>query len=277
MQVSAKLAPTFDYPVLQQFWQAADELGFHGIYDYDHFYGLVDSGGPTFEGWATLAAMAAVTRRARIGCLVSSVTFRNPAVLAKMAVTVDHISGGRLDFGIGAGWHEAEHRGYGLNYPGPGARVAMLDEALTVIRALWTEPSVTFTGQYFTLTDALGEPKALQQPHPPIVIGGSGPKMLRVIARHADEWNMPVNGEADEWATVSARLDDACAAVGRDPKQIRRSVQLFLHPQQEGQMEQQLAGLERFEELGCEHAVLSFYQPPTTEQLRTAAELAKEG
>ncbi|WP_197381100.1 TIGR03560 family F420-dependent LLM class oxidoreductase [Mycolicibacterium mengxianglii] len=270
MHVSAKLAPTFDYPVLERFWRAADELGFHGVYDYDHFYGLLDSTAPTLEGWTTLAAMAAVTKRARIGCLVSSVTFRNPAVLAKMAVTVDHISAGRLDFGIGAGWHDAEHRGYGLDYPGPGARVAMLDEALTIIRALWTESSVSFAGRFFTVEDALGEPKPVQQPHPPIIIGGSGPKMLRVIARHADEWNMPVQGDAQEWAQVSARLDEACAEVGRDPKQIRRSVQLFLHPQQEGQVDEQLSRLPLFEELGCQHAVLSFYQPPTHEQLLRA-------
>lgn len=269
MQLSAKLAPTFGYPVLEEFWRAADELGFHGVYDYDHFYGLVDVGGPTFEGWTTLAAMAAVTRRARVGCLVSSVTFRNPAVLAKMAVTVDHISGGRLDFGIGAGWHHAEHHGYGLAYPGPGDRVAMLDEALTVIRRLWTEPSVTHAGRFFVVNDALCEPKSVQNPHPPIVIGGSGPKMLRVIARHADEWNMPVTGDdADEWAGVSAQLDAACAEVGRDPKLIRRAVQLFLHPQQDGQLEKQLDLLAQFRDLGCQHAVLSFYQPPTVEQLR---------
>jgi F420-dependent oxidoreductase-like protein len=270
MQVSAKLAPTFDYPVLEQFWRDADELGFHGVYDYDHFYGLAYTADTVLEGWTTLAAMAAVTHRARIGCLVSCVTFRNPAILAKMAVTVDHISGGRVDFGIGAGWQEAEHRGYGIDYPGPGTRVAMLDEALTVIRRLWTEESVTFAGEFYTLDEAVAEPKPVQRPHPPIVIGGSGPRMLRVIARHADEWNMPIDGDADEWAAVSARLDEACVELGRDPKQIRRSVQLFLHPQQDGQVERQLAGLARFEELGCHHAVLSFYQPPTSEQLRGA-------
>lgn len=270
MQVSAKLAPTFDYPILERFWRDADELGFHGVYDYDHFYGLAHTADTVLEGWTTLAAMAAVTSRARIGCLVSCVTFRNPALLAKMAVTVDHISGGRLDFGIGAGWHEPEHHGYGIDYPSPGTRVAMLDEALTVIRRLWTEESVTVAGRFYTLNDALGEPKPVQRPHPPIVIGGSGPKMLRVIARHADEWNMPVDGDADEWAAVSARLDDACAEVGRDPSEIRRAAQLFLHPDQDGQVEGQLARLPRFSELGCQHAVLSFYQPPTTEQLRSA-------
>ncbi|GAA1689382.1 monooxygenase [Mycolicibacterium murale] len=270
MRVSAKLAPTFDYPVLERFWRDADELGFHGVYDYDHFLGLSYTGDAVFEGWTTLAAMAAVTQRARIGCLVSAVTFRNPAVLAKMAVTVDHISDGRLDFGIGAGWQEREHLSYGLDYPDPGDRVAMLDEALTVIRRLWTEDSVSHTGRFFTLDEAVGDPKPVQRPHPPIVIGGSGPKMLQVIARHADEWNMPVDGDPQQWAQVSTRLDIACEQQGRDPAQIQRSIQVFLHPQQDGQVEAQLRLLPQFAELGCQHAVLSFYQPPSSEQLQAA-------
>ncbi len=166
MRISAKLAPTFSYAELEQFWRHADDLGFEAVWDYDHFYGLVEHAKPTLEGWTTLAAMAVVVRRARVGCMVTGVTYRNPAILAKMAVTVDHISGGRLDFGIGAGWHDAEHRGYGIPFPGPGARVAMLDEALTVIRRLWTEESVNHTGRFFTLEDALCEPKPVQRPAP---------------------------------------------------------------------------------------------------------------
>ncbi|WP_225933690.1 LLM class flavin-dependent oxidoreductase [Mycolicibacterium pallens] len=199
--------------------------------------------------------------------------YRNPAVLAKMAVTVDHISGGRLDFGIGAGWHEAEHRGYGIEFPSPGTRVAMLDEALTVIRRLWTEESVTFEGKFYTLRDALCEPKPIQRPHPPIVIGGSQPKMLRVIARHADEWNMPSHDDAQKWGETNARLNEACAEVGRDPAEIRRSVQIFLYPSDPGQVDAQLAQLPQFAELGCEHAVLSFYQPPSAELLQRCAKL----
>lgn len=273
MLLSAKLAPTFDYPVLEEFWRSADALGFHSVANYDHFYGLVEADTPTFEGWTTLAAMGALVRRARISCLVSSVTYRHPAVLAKMAVTVDHISGGRLDFGIGAGWHEGEHHGYGIEFPSAGTRVDMLDEALTVIRRLWTEDSVTFTGRFYTLTDALCAPKPVQRPHPPIVIGGEKPRMLRVIARHADEWNMPSVGDHEAWAQVSARLDEACAEVGRDPAEIRRSVQLFLHPAQDGQVDAALAQLPEFESLGCAHAVLSFYQPPTAVQLQRVAAL----
>ncbi len=273
MLVSAKLAPTYAYPVLEQFWRTADALGFHGVWNYDHFYGLVDPAQLTFEGWTTLAAMAAVTQRARVGCLVSSVTFRNPAVLAKMATTVDHIAGGRLEFGIGAGWHENEHRGYGIDFPSPGTRVAMLDEALTVIRQLWTQDTVTFRGAFFTLDDALGNPVPLQQPHPPIVIGGVKPKMLRVVARHADEWNMPGQGP-EEWAKVCTRLDEACGQIGRAPGEIRRSVQLFLHPQNPEQVDAELAALPAYEAAGCQHAVLSFYQPPDDALLRRCAQLA---
>ena len=273
MLISAKLAPTFDYPVLEEFWRTADALGFHGIWNYDHLHGLVDPNQPTLEGWTTLAAMAALTHKSRIGCLVSSVTYRNPALLAKMAVTVDHMSGGRLEFGIGAGWHEAEHRGYGIEFPSPGCRVEMLDEALTVIRALWTQDTVSFEGRYFRLDEAIAHPNPVQRPHPPIVIGGVKPKMLRVIARHADEWNMAAGQTPEEWARVNASLDAACAEVGRDPREIRRSVQAFLHPQQPEQVDTELASLAEYEAAGCTHVVLSFYQPPDAELLERCAGL----
>jgi len=272
MLISAKLAPTFGYPVMEQFWRTADELGFHSVANYDHFYGLTDNAGPTLEGWTSLAAMATVVRRARVSCMVSGVTYRNPAVLAKMAVTVDHISGGRMDFGLGAGWHEAEHHAYGIEFPKAGARVTMLDEALTLIKRLWTEGSVTFEGRFYTLRDALCEPKPVQRPRPPIVVGGEKPKMLTVIARHADEWNAPSHGDVAEWARISSALDEACVKVGRDPSEIRRSVQLFVQPAEEGHVNEQLATLPELEAHGCQHAVLSFYQPPTTRQLKDCAE-----
>lgn len=273
MLLSAKLAPTFDYPVLEEFWRAADELGFHSVANYDHFYGLTDNSVPTLEAWTSLAAMATVVQRARVSCMVTGVTYRNPAVLAKMAVTVDHISGGRLDFGLGAGWHEAEHRGYGIEFPSAGTRVAMLDEALMIIRRLWTEESVTVEGRFYTLRDALCQPKPLQRPHPPIVIGGEKPKMLRVVARHADEWNMPSRGDVGEWERVSANLDDACAEIGRDPSEIRRSVQLFIQPAVDGHVDEQLSKLPALQAVGCQHVVLSFYQPPTLQQLAHCAQL----
>lgn len=273
MRITVKFDLGFKYPELEQLWRIADKLGFDAVWDYDHFYGPMEHTDPTFEGWTTLAAMAVVTRRARIGCLVPGVTYRNPAILAKMAVTVDHISGGRLNFGIGAGWHEAEHRGYGIPFPSPGTRVAMVDEALTVIRRLWAEESVNFDGRFFTLQEALCEPKPLQRPHPPIAIGGMEPKMLSVIARHADMWNMPGHEGPERWGAVNGRLSEACAVVGRDPSEIERSAQVSLHPAESGQVEEQLALLPEFEQLGCQHMVLAFREAPTLALLESCRAL----
>ncbi len=274
MLISAKLAPVFEYSVLEEFWRAADELGYHAIWNYDHFYGIggiVPEEQITLEGWTTLAAMAAVTSRARVGCMVTGVTYRHPALLANMAVTLDHISGGRLDFGMGAAWHEAEHRAYGIPFPPAGTRIDMLDEGLKITKALWTQERTTFEGRFWTLTDALCEPKPLQRPRPPIVVGGSGEKKtLRVVAEHADEWNTP-GQDPTEWSRLNKVLDEHCAAVGRDPSSVRRSVQLFIIPSMEGQPDQMVSMLPAYEEAGCEHVVLSFYSPPSRDLLERLA------
>jgi F420-dependent oxidoreductase-like protein len=275
MLTSAKLAPMFAYADLERFWRDADELGFHAIWNYDHFYGLgggvADLRKDTLEGWTTLAAMASIVKRARIGCMVTGVTYRHPAVLANMATTVDHISGGRLEFGLGAAWHEAEHAGYGIDFPRAGVRIAMLDEALQLIKLLWTQDEANFDGQYYHLKDAICNPKPVQKPHPPIVVGGTGEKkMLRVVATQANEWNA-VSFDPKEWERLNGVLDEHCQAIGRDPKEIRRGVQLFIHPEQEDQMAGQIGLLPEFEQAGCEHAVLSFYQPPTRAQLEQVA------
>jgi len=265
----------FSYAELERFWRDADELGFHAVWNYDHFYGLgggvADLEKDTLDGWTTLAAMATIVTLARIGCMVTGVTYRHPAVLANMATTVDHISGGRLEFGIGAAWHEPEHAGYGIDFPRPGVRIAMLEEAVQVIKALWTQKAANFDGEHFRLKDALCNPKPVQKPHPPVVIGGTGEKkMLRVVAKHADEWNA-VSFDPAEWSRLNKVLDEHCAAVERDPATLRRGVQLFLHPEQEEQLNQQLGLLPAFEDAGCEHVVLSFYQPPTRAQLERVA------
>lgn len=279
MLISAKLAPCFPYPEIERFWKSADELGFHAVWNYDHFYGLTDPTQDTLEGWTSLAAMAVVVRRARVGCMVTGVTYRHPAILAKMAVTIDHISGGRLDFGFGAAWHEGEHRGYGIPFPPARERIAMLDEALSVIKAMWTQEAVSLDGRFFRLNEARCHPKPLQKPHPPIVVGGSGPKKtLRVVARHADEWNAPGHDlDPPAWAKLNSVLDEHCQEVGRDPKEIRRSVQLFLFPFQEGQADRQLESIAEFGEAGCEHVVLSFYAPPSPDLMERAASYAGGG
>jgi F420-dependent oxidoreductase-like protein len=274
MLISAKLAPTFPYADLERFWVDADECGYHGVWNYDHFYGLGNDlnsqAVETHEGWTTLAAMAVLVKRARIGVMVSGVTYRHPAVLANMAVTVDHISGGRLEFGIGAAWHEPEHAGYGIPFPPAGERVSMLDEAIEVCKALWTQETTTFGGRHFTLTDALCNPKPVQRPHPPVVIGGTKPKMLKLIARHADEWN-GIGSDPTLWGTLNKQIDENCAEIGREPGSIRRGVQLFLHPASEEQVEQQVALIPSYEDAGAQHVVLSFYQPPSRALLERLA------
>lgn len=273
---SVKLAQVFDYPLLERFWRDADELGFHSVWDYDHFYGMRDPRAPSYEGWSMLAAMAAVTSRVRIGCMVTGVTYRHPAILAKMAVSVDHVSSGRLEFGIGAGSHEGEHVGYGIPFPSAGTRIDMLDEACRIIRRLWTEPSVTHRGRFWNLTEALGNPKPVQD-RIPIVIGGTGErKTLRVVARHADEWNFsPMKDLGQEgpreFLRLSGVLDEHCAMVGRDPSEIRRSIQMLLRPDDREQLDANLRLLDEYERAGAEHAVMGFGSPPSRSLLESLA------
>lgn len=271
---SAKIAPVFDYDVLERFWKDADELGYHAVWNYDHFYGLYLAGQPlelpTLEGWTTLAAMGKVTNRARIGCMVTGVTYRHPAVLANMAVSVDHISGGRLEFGIGAAWHEPEHLTYGMEFPSAGTRIAMLDEACEIIRRLWTEDKVDHEGRFWTLHDAICEPKPVQG-RLPIVIGGSGPrKTLRVVAKHADEWNAPA-ATPEDYKRLAGILEEHCAAVGRDPAEIKRSVQVFLFSHDDKTLEDLPRQIDDLEAAGVGHVVLSFYSPPSRDVLSRLA------
>jgi F420-dependent oxidoreductase-like protein len=210
---------------LRAVWRIADEAGFEHLWAFDHFAPIfADVTGDVFEGMTLLAAMAEATSRVRIGLMVTGNTYRHPGVLAKMATTIDHLSGGRLEFGIGAGGAEIEHAMLGIPFHSSGERIRRLGEALTVCRKLWTEERSSFAGRYYTLADAVSNPKPLQQPHPPIWIGGAGEKLtLRVVAEHADVWN--VIGPVDEIARKSEMLDQHCADVGRDPAEIKRSVQ----------------------------------------------------
>jgi alkanesulfonate monooxygenase SsuD/methylene tetrahydromethanopterin reductase-like flavin-dependent oxidoreductase (luciferase family) len=166
--------------------------------------------------------MAEATTRVRIGCLVTGNTYRNPAVLAKMAVTVDHLSGGRLEFGIGAAWAEIEHQMYGIE--GLDHRVGRLSESLQIIKSLFTEERTNFEGRYYQFKDAIANPKPIQKPYPPIWIGASGPSTLRLVARHGDVWNIS-GGDPEFVQGLIDKFEDACAGVGRDQSEIRRSLQ----------------------------------------------------
>jgi len=209
---------------LRSVWRIADESGFDHVWDFDHLASIGEGGPdrPIYEGWTLQAAMAEATKRVRIGCLVTGNTYRNPALLAKEAVTVDHLSGGRLEFGIGAAWAEIEHQMYG--FEGLDHRVGRLSESLRIIKSLWTEPRTNFDGRYYHMKDAIANPKPLQQPHPPIWIGASGETTIRLVARYADVWNA-AGGDPEGTRRLVGMLEQACAAIGREPSEIRRSVQ----------------------------------------------------
>jgi alkanesulfonate monooxygenase SsuD/methylene tetrahydromethanopterin reductase-like flavin-dependent oxidoreductase (luciferase family) len=224
-QANKSLARVYDE------FQMAEDLGFDHAWLVDH---LVDTDGPPehpcLEAWTLLAAIAARTKRIRLGVLVTSNTFRHPAVLLKEAVTVDHISGGRLILGLGSGWHDDEHRRYGIDLPEPAERVDRFAEAVEMISLLMSQPRTTFHGQHYRLDDAPLEPRPIQQPRIPILIAAHRPRMLRLAARFADQWDtfatLPGTATDGVSASIEERirsLDDACREIGRDPAEIRRS------------------------------------------------------
>ncbi len=205
-------------------WRIGDDAGFDHVWAFDHLNALGnDPTQPVLDGWTVLGAMAEVTKRSRIGLMVTGNLYRHPGLLAKIAATVDHLSGGRLEFGLGAAWNEPEFTQYGMPFPSPADRIRMLDESIRVIKRLWADGRPTFKGRFYQITDAIAEPKPIQKPHPPIWIGGSGPKRtLRVVARRADVWN-GAGSTLDETKDLLRILREHCASVGRDPDTIRLS------------------------------------------------------
>jgi alkanesulfonate monooxygenase SsuD/methylene tetrahydromethanopterin reductase-like flavin-dependent oxidoreductase (luciferase family) len=220
------------YQEIRRVWREADTIGeIEHAWLFDHLMPIYgDPAGPTHEGWTLLSALAAQTERLRLGLLVTSNRFRPPAMLAKIAATVDIVSGGRLDFGIGAGSRpdhplaRREYEAHGLPFHDFAHSVGSLAEALTVIRRLWTEDvPFDFDGTYVKLAGAFCNPKPVQRPYPPIMIGGRSAATLRVAAEHADLWNMP-GGEIEDARGRSALLDRYCTEIGRDPASITRSI-----------------------------------------------------
>ncbi len=212
-------------------WQTAleiaeliEELGYDSIWLYDHFHNVPrPAHEAVFECWMTAAALSQATSRIRIGQMVGCNSYRSPAVLAKMTSTFDVISGGRLDWGIGAGWYENEYKGYGFEFPAPKVRIGMLREAVEIVRSMWTEPETTYAGEHYQLQRAHCDPKPLQKPHPPIWIGGGGEQLtLRVVARLADVSNF--GGKPHEWAHKAEVLKGHCKDVGRDYDEIRKTI-----------------------------------------------------
>ena len=281
-------------------WTAADSWGYDSLWLFDHFYPIFsDPAGPCHEGWTMLAALAHSTRLARVGHLVTGNTYRNPCVLAKMAVTVDHISAGRLNLGIGAGWFELEHNSFGIEYPPIAPRLRALDESCRIIRRMMRGESVTFEGRHYRVTDAHAEPRPVQDGGPPIMIGGAGRRvLLRIVAEHADMWNSfgspammkelvdVIRGHGDRigrdtdaieksvalplcYSTNQERQSSACRALARmygtSESEARERMMI-------GTMDQCLETIDRYRSVGVTHFIFLNLGPLLLDELQAFAE-----
>ncbi len=276
LRFGIKTAPqSTTYEAMQRVWLEADTLPvFEHAWLFDHFMPINgDTTGPCLEGWSLLSAFAAQTKRLRVGIMVTGNTYRHPAILANIGATVDVISNGRLDFGIGAGWNETEHNAYSIPLYGAGERLRRLAEACEVIKRMWTETAPDFDGQYYQLKQAYCEPKPVQKPYPPFVIGGSGEKVtLRIAAQYADIWNF-VGGSVETFQHKNEVLDDHCAAIGRDPKAIERSVQFQVNPDN---LDTLRDNIRAYVQAGATHLVLGLRYPyPPGIVTRLAEEVAE--
>ena len=253
-------------------WTAADDIElFESGWTFDHFEPIFsDRSGPCLEGWVTLTALAQATKRLRVGVLVTGVPYRHPAILANMAATLDHVSHGRLELGLGAGWNTDEADAYGIDLLAIKDRMDRFDEALDVIIALLTQERATYSGTYYELDGAYCEPKPIQQPHPPICIGGSGEKRtLRSVARVAQHWNY-VGGPVDQYVRLKGVIAEHCASFGRDPGEIMTSAHLRLDPADPKAL---LAEAEAFAEAGLDLGIVYLPPPHTPALLETVADV----
>ena len=223
IQTNAKSGASL-FDVIRDMVLKCERLGYDSSHLDDH---LMFGKKPILECWTTLSALAAVTTRIRLGTTVLCASFRNPALLAKMAATLDVVSNGRLDLGIGAGVQENEHTAYGMPFPTPSARIERLKEAVIILKKMWTEEKATYTGKYYRMTEAVCEPKPLQKPHPPITIGGSGEKLtLKVQAQYADRIDWGYLPTLELYKHKLQILQDYCKTVGREFQEIQKSAWL---------------------------------------------------
>lgn len=290
--------PVEAYEAMTRVAQEAEALGFDSIWLYDHFHTIpVPSQEVTFECWTSTAALARDTKRVRIGQMVTCNGYRNPALLAKIASTVDVLSHGRLDFGIGAGWYEHEYRAYGYPYPDAPERLRYLREAVQVILAMWTQEEAVFEGKYYQIRGAINQPKGVQKPHIPLLIGGGGEKVtLKLVAQYGDACN--VGGDVETIKHKFAVIKQHCESVGRDYESIHRTSSTIcimgeseeaalaqLRPFERQLVERQRAGtiigtpdavrrrLSELEEAGVQELILSF---PSITKLETLRAFARE-
>jgi F420-dependent oxidoreductase-like protein len=209
-------------------WEKVDRWGYDSLWTFDHFYPIFhpDPAGPCMEGWTTLTALSQHTSHARIGAMVNGNSYRNPCLTAKMAATLDQVSGGRFNLGIGAGWFELEHRSFGIEFKPIGSRLRALDESLQIIKGMFTQEKTTLHGKHYRVTDAVCNPKPLHKPHPPILIGGSGENvLLNLVAKHADMWNK-TGGSAEEMHRLIEIIQRHGDIVGRDTDEIEKTIMI---------------------------------------------------
>jgi F420-dependent oxidoreductase-like protein len=276
MRFAIKTAPQHTtWPDILAVFRAADDIDvFESGWTFDHFYPIfTDPTGPCLEGWTTTTALAHATTRLRVGVMVTGNVYRHPAVLANMAATVDVISEGRLELGIGAGWNQEECDAYGIELPALKERFDRFDEALEVIVGLLSNETTDFEGRYYRLREARCEPKPVQRPHPPICVGGSGEKRtLPAAARWAQHWNF-VGGPPEAFAQKRAVLTAACERIGRDPSEITTSTQIFYRPGQEPkELADHAAG---FADVGCDLVVVGLPPPHTPDVLEPLADAVR--
>jgi F420-dependent oxidoreductase-like protein len=272
VRFAIKTAPQHTtYAEMLAVWQAADDIDlFESAWTFDHFYPIFsDATGPCLEGWVTTSALAQATHRLRVGVLVTGNVYRHPAVLAKMAATLDNVSNGRLELGLGAGWNQQECDAYGIDLPPLTERFDRFDEAVALIIAMFTETEANFDGRYYRLTNARCEPKPVQRPHPPIVIGGGGEKRtLRTAARFADHWNVP-GGGVQVFKAKREVLAKHCADVGRKVEDITTSTHLRLDPANIGAIVDEAAA---FADAGLDLGVVHLPPPHTPAVLEPLAD-----
>jgi len=213
----------FDSDGLKKAWREVEDMGFESAWIYDHFYPMSNqTSANILEPWTLLPSLAAETSTLRLGVLVTCNSYRLPSILAKIAASVDVLSNGRLEFGIGAGWYEKEYRAYGIPFPNLGVRLKQLSEAIEIVKRIWTQEKATFQGDYYTVKDVHSYPKPIQKPHPPIWIGGKNGKLLEITALHADYTNI-ASCSPDEFRRKLRILERQCLRVGRNFKDIKKT------------------------------------------------------
>jgi F420-dependent oxidoreductase-like protein len=247
--------------------RTSEEYGYEALFRSDHYgpvIGQQERG--SLDAWATIAGLAAVTSTVRLGTLVSPATFRHPSVLAKSAVSADHISGGRIEVGMGAGWNEAEHRRYGFPFPPTRERMDIFAEQLEIVHRQWKSESFSFEGEHYRLVDSDPLPKPVQSPHPPLIVGGrGGPRSVALAARWADEYNT-VSPTADECRALRERIAEACEREGREPLPLSAMITLIREP------DEALRRLSELAEAGVVRVMLQHLEHTDLGALRVIAE-----